>query len=79
MFKVLEFARRPQAPIIAAFARWLNRECPWLLSQLGRLRTDKITSFRNRENHANIHGIKANDAEVMSSICREVINLLQPR
>jgi hypothetical protein len=77
MFKVLGLARRPQAPIIASFAQWLSRERPWLLSQLDRLPTDKITSFRNREDHANIRIINAHEAEAMSNICCGVISLLQ--
>jgi uncharacterized protein Smg (DUF494 family) len=77
MFWILGLARRPHVPIIASFAQWLNRERPWLLSQLDHLPTGKITGFRNREDHANIRIINANEAEAMSSVCRGVINLLQ--
>jgi tetratricopeptide (TPR) repeat protein len=79
MFKVFGFTRRPALRIIASFAEWLKRDRPWLISGLDRLRTDKIVDFRNREDHADIRTIKTDEAEEMSRICREVINLLHPR
>lgn len=79
MFTILGLARRSPVRMIASFAQWLNRERPWLLTQIDRLQIDTIISFRNREDHADMHGITTHEAEAMSRICREVINILYPR
>jgi tetratricopeptide (TPR) repeat protein len=79
MFKVLDLARRPASPLVSSFADWLNRGHPWLLAGLAPLRTDRIVSFRNREDHRDVRLIEAHEAEESSRICREVLNLLLSR
>jgi hypothetical protein len=78
MFEVFRLARRPASPISSSFAEWLKRDHPWLLSGLGSIETARIVSFRNRQNHPD-RRIETHEAEQMSRICREVINLLHPR
>jgi hypothetical protein len=78
MFRVFGFARHPTSPVISSFAEWLKRDHPWLLSGLKSLETSRIVDFRNREDHPDLR-IETHEAEQMSRICRQVIDLLHPR
>jgi hypothetical protein len=79
MCKVLTLARHPASPLTSDFADWIRRDRPWLLPGLGRIRTDRIVDFRNREDHPDARVPNAQEAEEASRICREVIDLLRPR
>jgi len=63
----------------SAFAQWLNVKNPRFLPRFATAGTNTITTFRNREDHADQHTITMSDAEIMSKACRRLINLLHPR
>ena len=79
MLWTLNRAREPQTPLHSAFAQWLNVKNPRFLPRLATAGTNTITTFRNREDHADQHSITMSDAEIMSKACRRLINLLHPR
>jgi tetratricopeptide (TPR) repeat protein len=79
MFKILGFARRPASSIISFFAEWLKGDNQWLQAGIGRLRTDRIVDFRNREDHPDTRIVEVHQAEEISKICRDVVDLLHPR
>jgi hypothetical protein len=63
----------------SAFAQWLTVKNPRFLPRLATAGTNTITTFRNREDHADQHSIAMSDAEIRSRARRPVINLLHPR
>ena len=79
MFKIIGFAQRPASRVMAAFADWLKGEHPVLLAALSGLRTDKIVTFRNREDHPDVRLIGRHEADETNQICRDVITILYPR
>lgn len=79
MLWTLNKAREPGTLLHSAFAQWLGEKNPTLLPRFATVRTDTITAFRNREDHADLHSITMSDAETMNRRCRHLINLLHPR
>lgn len=76
MLTIIELSMRSRAPLLAAFGQWLRREHSLLGAGLQRLRTDKMIALRNREDHADMQTINANDLATMARTCRELLNLL---
>jgi len=79
MLWTLNKARKPRTLLHSAFAQWLSAKNPRLLPRFAMVRTDTITTFRNRENHADPHPITVSDAGIISRECRRLIDLLHSR
>jgi tetratricopeptide (TPR) repeat protein len=79
MLWTLNKAWEPRTPLHSTFAQWLNGKNPMLLPRFETVRTDTITTFRNREDHADLPSMTMSDAEIMNRRCRHLINLLHPR
>jgi tetratricopeptide (TPR) repeat protein len=79
MLWTLNKAREPRTTLHSTFAQWLKEKNPTLLPRFATVRTDTITTFRNREDHADLLSITMSDAEAMNRRCRHLINLLHPR
>ena len=76
MLKSIELSMRSRAPLLAAFGQWLRREHRLLGAGLQRLDTRTMTELRNREDHADLQTINANDLATTGRLCRELLNLL---
>jgi hypothetical protein len=76
MLTVIERSTRSRTPLLATFGQWLKREYPWLGAGLQRLRTDKMITIRNRENHADLQTINTDDLMTMAETCKEFLNHL---
>ena len=76
MLSLIERGTQARTPLVREFGDWLRRERPWLRVGLPRIRTDSIIALRNRENHADLQTVQADEVKTMEGTCRDLLNIL---
>lgn len=75
MVRILEQARRPNDyPKVKGFAEWISRENPDLLDQVGEVHA--ANEIRKPAVHKHSHTTTAEDASLLSTECRKLLNTL---